>query len=99
MHQGAEEKLALYPYSFNLLNSLCAVFGGTYCLQHPAKALVVANERCVGVVSCGQRLVAEHIVIGIAQAPTQYLDGQLPSGISRGVFITNKCVLQTLLQI
>ncbi|XP_034245153.1 rab proteins geranylgeranyltransferase component A 1 [Thrips palmi] len=72
---------------------LCAVFGGTYCLQHPAKALVVANERCVGVVSCGQRLMAEHVVMGIAQAPTQYLDGQQPSGISRGVFITNKSIM------
>ena len=72
---------------------LCAVFGGTYCLQHPAKALVVSNERCVGVVSCGQRLLSEHVVMSFAQAPASYIDDSPSSGLSRAVFITNKSIM------
>lgn len=72
---------------------LCAVFGGTYCLQHPAKALVVADDRCVGVVSCGQRLAADHVVMSISQAPSNYFDDSPMSGISRAVFITNKSIM------
>ncbi|KAJ1521318.1 hypothetical protein ONE63_002994 [Megalurothrips usitatus] len=72
---------------------LCAVFGGTYCLQHPAKALVVSSDRCVGVVSCGQRLVADHVVMSISQAPSHYLEDPSSSGISRAVFITNKSIM------
>ncbi|KAK3923718.1 Rab proteins geranylgeranyltransferase component A 2 [Frankliniella fusca] len=72
---------------------LCAVFGGTYCLQHPAKALLVADDRCVGVVSCGQRLVADHVVMSISQAPSNYLDETPSNGISRAVFITNKSIM------
>ncbi|KAJ4446648.1 hypothetical protein ANN_13345 [Periplaneta americana] len=76
---------------------LCAVFGGLYHLKRAAEALIVSEvdskTTCQGIVSGGQRLETEHLVLGVGYAPPDFLQTAPPGGLSRGIFITDRSIL------
>ncbi|KAG8229785.1 hypothetical protein J437_LFUL005866, partial [Ladona fulva] len=71
---------------------LCAVFGGVYHLKRSAEAIVVGEDSlCKGVVSAGKRLDAENLVLGMEYAPPKYLASAPKGGLSRGIFVIDRC--------
>lgn len=73
---------------------LCAVFGGVYHLKRAADSLIVTGEGsdsvCKGIISDGQRLTTDHLVLDVPDAPPSFLQKTPTGGLSRGIFITNK---------
>lgn len=73
---------------------LCAVFGGVYHLKRAADGIIVHGEGdeslCKGIISGGQRLTADHLVLSVPDAPKTFLQKTPTGGLSRGIFITNK---------
>lgn len=76
---------------------LCAVFGGVYHLKRAADGIIVTGEGsssvCKGIISDGQRLTTDHLVLDVPDAPPSFLQKTPTGGLSRGVFITNKSIL------
>nr|XP_045584884.1 rab proteins geranylgeranyltransferase component A 1-like isoform X1 [Procambarus clarkii] len=78
---------------------LCAVFEGTYILRRPVLSLVTDSEnKCLGIVSEGQRLQCSHLVMDASCAPHKYtaiasLAAQ--KSISRSIFITDRSILSS----
>lgn len=71
------------------------MFGGLYHLKRAAEALIVTDGQgsvstCQGIVSGGQRLESHHLVLGVSHAPPQFLQAAPPSGLSRGILITDR---------
>lgn len=71
------------------------MFGGLYHLKRAAEALIVTDGQdsvsaCRGIVSGGQRLESNHLVLGVGYAPPQFLQAAPPGGLSRGIFITDR---------
>ncbi|XP_041359846.1 rab proteins geranylgeranyltransferase component A-like [Gigantopelta aegis] len=72
---------------------LCAVFGGTYCLQMSASALVIHENRCCAVITTeGQRIECKHVILGPTYTPKEFIHTDR-SSISRGILLTDKSIL------
>lgn len=70
---------------------LCAVFGGTYCLNRPIPSLILNSEnKCTSVLCGEQRISAKHFIVGLENIPTKFIDSLKREKISRGVFIIDK---------
>lgn len=82
--------------SLNDYCRLCAVFGGVYHLKRAADSVIVSgegdNSLCKGIISDGQRLTTDHLVLDVPDAPPSFLQKAPTSGLSRGIFVTNKYV-------
>lgn len=72
---------------------LCAVFGGVYYLKRATDGVIVAANDCKGIVSNQQRLNAQHLVMGISNAPKSFLKSAPTSGLSRGIFLIDRSIL------
>ncbi|XP_023697489.2 rab proteins geranylgeranyltransferase component A 1 isoform X1 [Paramormyrops kingsleyae] len=75
---------------------MCAVFGGTYCLRHSVRCLVLDKEsgRCKAVIdTCGQRISCSHFVLEKGYVPEERRKGAACRQISRGVLITDRSLL------
>lgn len=70
------------------------MFGGVYHLKRAADGIIVLGKDddsvCKGIISDGQRLTADHLVLGVPDAPKSFLQKAPTGGLSRGIFITNK---------
>ena len=78
-----------------MLCRLCAVFGGVYHLKRAADGIIITESGnddsvCKGIVSDGQRLTADHLVMSVPDAPKTFLQKAPSGGLSRGIFVTNK---------
>lgn len=75
---------------------LCAVFGGVYHLKRAANSVIVSQKigqpHCAGIVSGSQRLITEHLVMAVSDAPKSFLKSAPKGGLSRGIFITDRFV-------
>ncbi|XP_060688197.1 rab proteins geranylgeranyltransferase component A 1 isoform X1 [Hemiscyllium ocellatum] len=77
---------------------MSAVFGGTYCLRHSVKCLVVDREtsRCKAVVdSNGHRISCQYFVVNNSYLPEEHVKNVQYRYISRGVLITNSSILKS----
>lgn len=71
---------------------LCAVFGGVYHLKRAADGVIVANNECKAILSDGSRLDCDHLVLGVADAPPEFLGSVPKAGLSRGIFIIDRSI-------
>lgn len=74
---------------------LCAVFGGVYHLKRAADSVIVANNECKAILSDGSRLDCDHLVLGVADAPPEFLGSVPKAGLSRGIFIIDRSISTT----
>lgn len=74
---------------------LCAVFGGVYHLKRAADSVIVANNECKAILSDGSRLDCDHLVLGVADAPSEFLSSVPKAGLSRGIFIIDRSISVT----
>ncbi|KAK8731812.1 hypothetical protein OTU49_007276 [Cherax quadricarinatus] len=78
---------------------LCAVFEGTYILRRPVSSLIIDSEnKCLGVMSEGQRLHCSHLVMDASYVPERYSgigSSAAQKSISRGIFITDRSILSS----
>lgn len=74
---------------------LCAVFGGVYHLKRAADSVIVENNDCKAILSDGSRLDCDHLVLGVADAPPEFLGSVPKSGLSRGIFIIDRSICTT----
>lgn len=91
------------PFLFSMYGSgelpqafcrLCAVFGGTYCLNRPVNSLIFdANDKCSGVICGTQRINADNVVISVQNVPDKFANSWKKQGISRAIFITDRSIL------
>jgi len=74
---------------------LCAVFGGVYYLGRSVDGVVVAEDKCVGVVVEGQKISCDYLVLPDSKLPPELeKGGERPSVCtSRGVFLSTKSML------
>lgn len=73
-----------------IFNSLCAVFGGVYCLKRQLDGVVVDDEKCKAIITGKQRLALEHLVVGQGHLPPEIVSSAGEQKISRGIFITDR---------
>ncbi|XP_053970848.1 rab proteins geranylgeranyltransferase component A 1 [Hylaeus anthracinus] len=73
---------------------LCAVFGGVYCLKRQLDGVVIDNDKCKAIISGKQRLTLEHLVVGQGHLPPEIVAFEGEQRISRGVFITDRSIMQ-----
>ncbi|XP_031838052.1 rab escort protein [Nomia melanderi] len=73
---------------------LCAVFGGVYCLKRQLDGVVIDNEKCKAIISGKQRLTLKHLVVGQGHLPPEIVAFEGEQRISRGVFITDRSIMQ-----
>lgn len=74
---------------------LCAVFGGVYHLKRAADSVITANNECKAILSDGSRLDCDHLVMGVADAPPEFLGSVPKAGLSRGIFIIDRSISTT----
>lgn len=75
---------------------LSAVFGGIYALNQELNGLIVDENNEFKSIICGtQRITAKHLVIGVDKAPKCYVKNVETDYISRGIFITDKSILES----
>ncbi|XP_048400388.2 LOW QUALITY PROTEIN: rab proteins geranylgeranyltransferase component A 1 [Stegostoma tigrinum] len=77
---------------------MSAVFGGTYCLRHTVKCLVVDREtsRCKAVIdSNGQRISCRYFIVNNSYLTEEHTKNVQYRYTSRGVLITNSSVLKS----
>ncbi|XP_035222226.1 rab proteins geranylgeranyltransferase component A 2-like isoform X3 [Stegodyphus dumicola] len=68
---------------------LCAVYEGMYYLKRKAEAVVLSNNHCCGIISMGQRINCQWLVMESSYAPPEFLPPAKPEYLSRGIFITD----------
>ncbi|XP_076164472.1 rab escort protein isoform X2 [Ptiloglossa arizonensis] len=73
---------------------LCAVFGGVYCLKRQLDGVVIDKDKCKAIISGKQRLTLEHLVVGQGHLPPTIVASEGEQRISRGVFITDRSIMQ-----
>ncbi|CAG5079523.1 Similar to CHM: Rab proteins geranylgeranyltransferase component A 1 (Homo sapiens) [Cotesia congregata] len=73
---------------------LCAVFGGVYCLKRQFDGVVVEGDKCKSIVTGKQKLALEHLVVGQGHLPPEIVDSAGEMKISRGIFITDRSIMQ-----
>ncbi|XP_044538749.1 rab proteins geranylgeranyltransferase component A 1 [Gracilinanus agilis] len=76
---------------------MCAVFGGTYCLNHAIQCLVVdkGSGKCKAIIDhCGQRISAKHFIVEDSCLSEQTCSNVTYRQISRAVLITDRSVLK-----
>ncbi|XP_017783820.1 PREDICTED: rab proteins geranylgeranyltransferase component A [Nicrophorus vespilloides] len=74
---------------------LSAVFGGTYALNQPLSHFIYDEEHNFkGLISGQQKITASNLVTGFEYAPNEMVEKKEMSYISRGIFITDKSVLE-----
>ncbi|XP_050532576.1 rab proteins geranylgeranyltransferase component A 1 [Daktulosphaira vitifoliae] len=71
---------------------LCAVFGGVYHLKRAANSIVVSDNQCKAIISDGSRLDCDHLVLGVSDAPPEFLGAAPKAGLSRGIFIIDRSI-------
>lgn len=69
---------------------LCAVFGGTYCLNRPISGIILENDCCKGIRIGKQDIKAPVVIMGISKAPKRYLPKETFRKVSHAVFIIDK---------
>lgn len=74
---------------------LCAVFGGVYCLKRQLDGVVIDNEKCKAIITGKQKLALEHLVVGQGHLPSEIIDSTGENKISRGIFITDRSIMQS----
>lgn len=78
---------------------LCAVFGGVYCLKRQLDGVVVNDDKCKAIITGKQRLALEHLVVGQGHLPPEIVASEGENQISRGIFITDRYFLHTILML
>ncbi|XP_074106773.1 rab escort protein [Cotesia typhae] len=73
---------------------LCAVFGGVYCLKRQFDGVVVEGDKYKFIVTGKQKLALEHLVVGQGHLPPEIVDSAGEMKISRGIFITDRSIMQ-----
>jgi len=74
---------------------LCAVFGGTYYLGRSVDGIIVKGDKCVGLVTEGQRIGCDNLVLADSRMSSR-LEPQLSRSTvstSRGIYIATSSVL------
>ncbi|XP_007501125.1 rab proteins geranylgeranyltransferase component A 2 [Monodelphis domestica] len=77
---------------------MCAVFGGTYCLNHAVQCLVVDKEsgKCKAIIDhFGQRINAKYFIVEDSYLSEKTCSNVTYTQISRGVLITDRSILKT----
>ncbi|XP_048461114.1 rab proteins geranylgeranyltransferase component A 1 [Rhincodon typus] len=77
---------------------MSAVFGGTYCLRHTVKCLVVDREtsRCKAVIdSNGHRISCRYFIVNNSYLTEEHTKNVQYRYISRAVLITNSSILKS----
>ncbi|XP_020848585.1 rab proteins geranylgeranyltransferase component A 1-like [Phascolarctos cinereus] len=75
---------------------MCAVFGGTYCLNHAVQCLVVDKEsgKCKAIIDhFGQRISAKYFIVEDSYLSEKICSSVTYRQISRAVLITDRSVL------
>lgn len=73
---------------------LCAVFGGVYCLKRQLDGVVINGSKCSAIISGKQRISLEHLVLGQGHLPAEVVAAEGEQRISRGIFITDRSIMQ-----
>ncbi|KAK6172220.1 hypothetical protein SNE40_015931 [Patella caerulea] len=76
---------------------LCAVFGGIYCLQMTADALIINKEnKCEAIITSeGQRISCKWLIMGSSYSPKQYITTDNKRQLSRCILFTDKSLLHS----
>lgn len=88
---------SLSHYVRRFCHRLCAVFGGVYCLKRQLDGVVVNEDKCKAIITGKQRLALEHLVVGQGHLPPEIVASEGENQISRGIFITDRCVSHMIL--
>ncbi|KAM3723247.1 Rab proteins geranylgeranyltransferase component A [Dirofilaria immitis] len=75
---------------------LCAVFGGIYCLNRSVDGFIVSNEKIVAIVTEGQRIKCNHIIINGAYVPQQHISTSFQTRLNRAILISDRSLLPDL---
>lgn len=82
-----------HVYCFIIIFRLCAVFGGTYCLNRPLNSLILnGDNKITGVICDKKKISAEKVVIAPELCPEKCISSCKTQKISRAIFITDKYV-------
>ncbi|CAD6188646.1 unnamed protein product [Caenorhabditis auriculariae] len=73
---------------------LSAVFGSLYCLGKPIDFVVKKENRIVGVITNGQRVNCDHVIMSQTYLPKSVPLNLTNFQIQRRIFITNRSILQ-----
>ncbi|XP_050417118.2 rab proteins geranylgeranyltransferase component A [Patella vulgata] len=76
---------------------LCAVFGGIYCLQMTADALIINKDnKCEAIITSeGQRISCKWLIMGSSYSPKQYITTDNQRQLSRCILFTDKSLLHS----
>ncbi|XP_018335207.1 rab proteins geranylgeranyltransferase component A 2 [Agrilus planipennis] len=75
---------------------LSAVFGATYALSQSLQGVVMDDKNNYKGIMCGnQQINSSKIVIGLDKAPKAFVDHIKPLRLSRGIFITDRSLLES----
>lgn len=91
--QVLSKNINKFEFILNIFNffRLCAVFGGTYCLNRPVNSVILNSEnKCLSVICGEQRISADNFIIGTDNIPSKFLANSKQEKISRAIFITDK---------
>lgn len=73
-----------------IVQRLCAVFGGVYCLKRQLDGVAVKEGKCKAILTGKQRLALEHLVVGQGHLPPEIVASTGKNEISRGIFVTDR---------
>ncbi|KAK0081054.1 hypothetical protein PV325_012890 [Microctonus aethiopoides] len=73
---------------------LCAVFGGIYCLKRQLDGLIIGEDKCKAIITGKQKITLKHLVVGQSHLPTELVASTGEQKISRGIFITDRSIMQ-----
>jgi hypothetical protein len=66
-------------------------------LKRQLDGVVVNEDKCKAIITGKQRLALEHLVVGQGHLPPEIVASEGENQISRGIFITDRCVLGIIL--
>ncbi|VDN21541.1 unnamed protein product [Gongylonema pulchrum] len=72
---------------------LCAVFGGTYCLDRQIEGFIISDNRVVAVVTQGQRIDCRYVIASHAYTPQKYIKNLSKKRFNRAVLISEGSIL------